>query len=129
MLKSDVVRLTVIALIWAVDEVEVLVNPIEQLSLFPRVVHGANAFRHVLVFFKEGYLLARAHIGNDRNNVSEEEAIDERSKKNLTHAEIHSLAITHLTLKCVQSAEDIIRKHPEQWLWIHKRWKSSALYS
>ncbi len=28
------------------------------------------------------------------------------------------------TQKCSDAYEDIIRRHPEQWVWMHKRWKT-----
>jgi KDO2-lipid IV(A) lauroyltransferase len=31
--------------------------------------------------------------------------------------------IHELTLRHTQTLEQVIRKHPEQWLWLHKRWK------
>lgn len=32
--------------------------------------------------------------------------------------------IRKFTAACTRLIEDEIRKHPEQWLWLHKRWKS-----
>ena len=32
--------------------------------------------------------------------------------------------VRHLTTTLSQIVEDMIRKYPDQWLWIHKRWKT-----
>ena len=32
--------------------------------------------------------------------------------------------VRRLTAALSQSVEDFVRKYPEQWLWIHKRWKT-----
>ena len=32
--------------------------------------------------------------------------------------------IRAFTEACTKTIEDEIRRHPEQWLWWHKRWKS-----
>jgi len=37
--------------------------------------------------------------------------------------------IKELTIRHVQELENIIRKHPEQWSWQHKRWKHKPLSS
>ncbi len=34
-------------------------------------------------------------------------------------------AVAENTLRVNEKMEEIIRKHPEQWLWIHRRWKTS----
>lgn len=31
--------------------------------------------------------------------------------------------LTYMTQKYSNQVEDIIKKHPEQWMWIHRRWK------
>ena len=31
--------------------------------------------------------------------------------------------VTVLTQKCSDLYEQIIREHPEQWAWMHRRWK------
>lgn len=33
--------------------------------------------------------------------------------------------IAAITQECTKVIEDIIREHPEQWLWQHKRWKTN----
>ncbi|MFI5223737.1 MAG: hypothetical protein ACHQX3_05735 [Nitrospirales bacterium] len=35
-------------------------------------------------------------------------------------------AIGELTRRHVALLEDLIRKYPDQWLWMHKRWKHKA---
>jgi KDO2-lipid IV(A) lauroyltransferase len=32
--------------------------------------------------------------------------------------------VRRLTALLSKSVEDYVRKYPEQWLWIHKRWKT-----
>lgn len=36
-------------------------------------------------------------------------------------------AVTTLTATLTQAIEDAIREHPEQWVWMHERWKSPPL--
>ena len=31
--------------------------------------------------------------------------------------------ILHITQKCNDKLEDLVRKKPEQWMWVHRRWK------
>lgn len=31
--------------------------------------------------------------------------------------------IRHMTQKYTDHIEQVVRKHPDQWLWVHKRWK------
>ena len=33
-------------------------------------------------------------------------------------------AVAALTARCTEAIEDAIRKAPEQWLWIHERWRT-----
>jgi KDO2-lipid IV(A) lauroyltransferase len=33
--------------------------------------------------------------------------------------------VTELTARHTAALEARIREHPEQWLWLHKRWKSA----
>lgn len=35
--------------------------------------------------------------------------------------------VLHLTTQCSQIFEDMVRQYPEQWLWMHKRWKTRPL--
>ncbi|MCK4404265.1 MAG: lysophospholipid acyltransferase family protein [candidate division Zixibacteria bacterium] len=42
----------------------------------------------------------------------------------LTFSENREKDITNVTQKCMQVLESIIREHPDQWLWMHDRWKS-----
>jgi KDO2-lipid IV(A) lauroyltransferase len=28
------------------------------------------------------------------------------------------------TTLCNQVLEELVRKHPDQWLWVHRRWKT-----
>lgn len=35
-------------------------------------------------------------------------------------------AVTELTATLNQGIEDVIRRYPEQWVWMHQRWKSAA---
>ncbi len=37
--------------------------------------------------------------------------------------------VLRLTAQCSQVFEDMVRRHPEQWLWVHKRWKTRPLGS
>lgn len=41
----------------------------------------------------------------------------------LEAAEDRDQTVANMTQKYNNILEDIIRKHPEQWLWVHKRWK------
>ena len=34
-----------------------------------------------------------------------------------------SANIRELTVRHVQKLEECIRKNPDQWLWLHRRWK------
>jgi KDO2-lipid IV(A) lauroyltransferase len=38
--------------------------------------------------------------------------------------EARDAAITRLTQQIARLQEDVIREHPEQWLWLHRRWKT-----
>jgi KDO2-lipid IV(A) lauroyltransferase len=31
------------------------------------------------------------------------------------------------TQRCTAVVEDMIRTHPEQWIWFHKRWRTRPL--
>jgi KDO2-lipid IV(A) lauroyltransferase len=31
--------------------------------------------------------------------------------------------VRELTRRHVKMTEEIIRRHPDQWMWMHKRWK------
>lgn len=42
----------------------------------------------------------------------------------LTFSENREKDITDVTQKCTQVLESIIREYPDQWLWMHDRWKS-----
>ena len=42
---------------------------------------------------------------------------------------VYSLEVERLTLSCIQMIETQIKTHPEQWMWIHRRWKTSKEYS
>jgi KDO2-lipid IV(A) lauroyltransferase len=35
--------------------------------------------------------------------------------------------VLQLTRRCSEVFEEMVRRHPEQWLWIHKRWKTRPL--
>ena len=39
-----------------------------------------------------------------------------------TNDPVHDLQVN--TQKCSDAYERIIRQHPEQWAWMHKRWKT-----
>ncbi len=32
--------------------------------------------------------------------------------------------VRRLTASFMASIENVVRRYPEQWLWIHKRWKT-----
>ena len=32
--------------------------------------------------------------------------------------------VQHATQRCSEVFESMVRRHPEQWLWVHKRWKT-----
>jgi KDO2-lipid IV(A) lauroyltransferase len=42
----------------------------------------------------------------------------------LTKSENHATDITAATQLCTQAIESWIRRYPDQWLWIHRRWKT-----
>jgi KDO2-lipid IV(A) lauroyltransferase len=42
----------------------------------------------------------------------------------LTKSENHAADITAATQLCTQAIESWIRRYPDQWLWIHRRWKT-----
>ena len=42
----------------------------------------------------------------------------------LSFSENREKDIADITQKCTQVLESIIREHPDQWLWMHDRWKS-----
>jgi KDO2-lipid IV(A) lauroyltransferase len=31
------------------------------------------------------------------------------------------------TQRCTSVIEDVVRRHPEQWIWFHKRWRTRPL--
>jgi KDO2-lipid IV(A) lauroyltransferase len=33
-------------------------------------------------------------------------------------------AIVELTRRCTEAIEQAVRRHPEQWLWMHARWRT-----
>jgi KDO2-lipid IV(A) lauroyltransferase len=35
-------------------------------------------------------------------------------------------AVVELTMLCTRAIEDAIRESPEQWLWVHRRWRTRA---
>ncbi|HOH09123.1 MAG TPA: lysophospholipid acyltransferase family protein, partial [bacterium] len=48
------------------------------------------------------------------------EEIDHRDLQGVTPENIHELTQRHARL-----LENYIRLHPDHWLWMHKRWKTS----
>ena len=42
----------------------------------------------------------------------------------LTFSQNREKDITDVTQKCTKALESIIREYPDQWLWMHDRWKS-----
>jgi KDO2-lipid IV(A) lauroyltransferase len=34
--------------------------------------------------------------------------------------------VVHNTQILTNFVEDVVRKHPEQWVWMHRRWRTKA---
>lgn len=57
---------------------------------------------------------------------------DERGKYSIVHGEIieprdtgnRKADIERITAACVAATERVIRAYPDQWIWIHRRWKT-----
>jgi Kdo2-lipid IVA lauroyltransferase/acyltransferase len=42
----------------------------------------------------------------------------------LAHSDDHEADILNATQQCNDVLESWIRRYPDQWLWIHRRWKT-----
>ena len=56
-----------------------------------------------------------------QKDYSYETTFTEISKENLSGS--HEEKVKQLSQKHMSYLEDFVRKYPEQWLWMHKRWK------
>ncbi|UCH65584.1 MAG: lysophospholipid acyltransferase family protein [Ignavibacterium sp.] len=56
-----------------------------------------------------------------RKDYSYETIFTEISKENLSGS--HEEKVKQLSQRHMSYLEDFVRKYPEQWLWMHKRWK------
>jgi len=59
-------------------------------------------------------------LADGRYRLIYEKPIDPRLYKNLDRRQ----AIESMTQRCAQVLEDYVRRNPEFWLWMHRRWKT-----
>ena len=75
----------------------------------------------VLLAYKTGSpIVPMAIVRKDKNKYK----IIVKPPVELTFSEDREKDITDVTQKCTKVLESIIREYPDQWLWMHERWKS-----
>jgi KDO2-lipid IV(A) lauroyltransferase len=69
-----------------------------------------------------GYLLWDAPLGKYRLRF--DPAVELSRKGNVAGKDYTEEDVKENTARFTRVIEDVVRKHPEQWVWVHKRWKT-----
>lgn len=75
----------------------------------------------IVIPYKTGSpIIPMAIVREDKNRYK----IIVKPRIELTLSDDREKDVLHVTQKCTQVLESIIREYPDQWLWMHDRWKS-----
>lgn len=87
------------------------------IPFFGRDVATYEAPAQLALKFKIPIIMGLAVRQNDGNYVIKTKKID------IDDLQYNKEGIKELTYRHVKQLEDVIREHPEMWLWQHRRWK------